>query len=47
MATVETTDVRRGRGVELALLVLALALGIGAYAVVGLRIVTDTPRSPR
>ena len=43
MATVETTDVRRGRGVELGLLVLALALGIGAYAVVGLQMTGELP----
>lgn len=43
MATVETTDVRPGRGAELGLLFLALALGIGAYAIVGLQLTGELP----
>ena len=43
MATVETTEVRPGRGAELGLLVLALALGIGAYALVGLQLTGELP----
>ncbi|MCB7135745.1 FtsW/RodA/SpoVE family cell cycle protein [Cellulosimicrobium marinum] len=43
MATVETTEVRPGRGAELGLLVLALALGIGAYAIVGLQLTGELP----
>jgi len=43
MATVETTEVRPGRGAEIGLLALAIALGIGAYALVGLKMTGELP----